>query len=155
MAGSSIRLVPKVRVSTTVERSIAEVWRWYAVEHVRNHPRWDPDMELEQISEGPIGLGTRIRRRNRHFGEPIDGEMEIVEWEPEHVMGARIKDANADTTGRVTFESLGPSTTRLSVEADFPNLDASKVEHLRPLIERSYSNIRQLIESDDGDASHA
>ena len=145
----------RISVSTTVERSIAEVWRWYAVEHVRNHPRWDPDMELEQISEGPIGLGTRIRRRNRHFGEPIEGEMQIVEWEPERVMGARIKDANVDTTGRVTFESLGPSTTRLSVEADYPNLDASKVEHLRPLIERAYSNIRQLIESDDGDASHA
>ena len=74
--------------------------------------------------------------------------MEVVEWEPERVMGARIKDANVDTTGRVTFESLGPSTTRLSVEADYPNLDASKVEQLRPLIERAYSNIRQLIESE-------
>ena len=105
-------------------------------------------MKIEQISEGPIGLGTRIRRRNRHFGEPIEGEMQIIEWEPERVMGAQIKDANVDTAGRVTFESLGPSTTRLSVEADYPNLDASKVEHLRPLIERSYSNIRRLIESD-------
>jgi hypothetical protein len=92
----------KVMVSTDIDRPIADVWRFYAVEHVRNHPRWDPDMELEQISEGPIGLGTRIRRRNRHFGEPIEGEMEIVEWEPERVMGARIHDANADTTGRVT-----------------------------------------------------
>jgi hypothetical protein len=138
----------KITVSTVIDRPLAGVWRWYAIEHVRNHPRWDPDMELEQISEGPIGLGTRIRRRNRHFGEPIEGEMEIVEWEPERVMGARIKDANVDTTGRVTFESLGPSTTRLSVEADYPNLDASKVEHLRPLIERSYSTIRRLVESE-------
>ena len=109
-----------IRVSTVIDRPVAGVWRWYAVEHVRNHPRWDPDMELDQISEGAIGLGTRIRRRNRHFGEPIVGEMEIVEWEPEHVMGARIHDANGDTTGRVTFESLGPSMTRLTIEAGFP-----------------------------------
>ena len=54
----------KIAVSTVINRPVADVWRWYAVEHVRNHPRWDPDMELEQISEGPIG--TRIRRRNRH-----------------------------------------------------------------------------------------
>ena len=74
--------------------------------------------------------------------------MEIVEWEPERVMGARIKDANADTIGRVTFEPLGPSTTRLSVEADYPNLDASKVEQLRPLIEQAYSTIRRLVESE-------
>ena len=138
----------KITVSTVIDRPVAGVWRWYAVEHVRNHPPWDPDMELEQISEGPIGLGTRIRRRNRHFGEPIEGEMEIVEWEPERIMGVRIHDANADTTGRVTFEPLGPSTTRLSLEADFANLDASEVERLRPMIERAYSNIRRLLESE-------
>ena len=138
----------KVEVSTVIDRPVAAVWRWYAVEHVRNHPRWDPDMELEQISDGPIGLGTRIRRRNRHFGEPIDGEMEIVEWQPERVMAARIRDAKADTTGRMTFESLGPSTTRLTVEADYQNLEASKVEQLRSMIERSCSNIRRLVESD-------
>ena len=137
-----------IRVSTVIDRPVAGVWRWYAVEHVRNHPRWDPDMELDQISEGAIGLGTRIRRRNRHFGEPIVGEMEIVEWEPEHVMGARIHDANGDTTGRVTFESLGPSMTRLTIEAGFPNLDASKVEHLRSLIERTAGNVRRLVESE-------
>ena len=105
-------------------------------------------MELEQVSVGPIGLGTRIRRLNRHFGEPIQGEMEIVEWEPERVMGARIKDANVDTTGRVTFESLGPTTTRLSVEADYPNLDPAKVDQLRPLIEGAYSRIRLMVESE-------
>jgi hypothetical protein len=138
----------KITVSTLIDRPVAGVWRWYAVEHVRNHPRWDPDMELEQISDGPIGLGTRIRRRNHHFGEPIEGEMEIVEWKPERAMGAKIHDANADTGGRVTFEALGPSRSRLTIEADFPNLDPSKVDHLRPLIERTASNVRRLVESE-------
>jgi hypothetical protein len=58
----------KITVSTSIDRPVGHVWRWYAVDHVRNHPRWDPEMELEQMSEGPIGLGTRIRRLNRHFG---------------------------------------------------------------------------------------
>jgi hypothetical protein len=138
----------KITVFTDIDRPLADVWQWYAVEHVRNHPRWDPDMELEQISDGPIGLGTRIRRRNRHFGEPIDGEMEVVEWEPERAMGAQIHDANADTRGRVTFEALGPSRTRLTIEADYPNLDPPKVDHLRPLIERTASNVRRLVESE-------
>ena len=137
-----------ITVSTVVERPVAAVWRWYAVEHVRNHPRWDPDMELEQISNRPIGLGTRIRRRNTHFGQPIDGEMEIVEWEPERVMGTRISDANADTMGRATFEPLGPTATRITIEADFPNLDPAKVDQLRPLLERTAANVRRLLEAD-------
>jgi hypothetical protein len=138
----------KIAVSTLIDRPLAGVWRWYAVEHVRNHPRWNPDMELELISDGPIGLGTRIRRRNHHFGEPIEGEMEIVEWEPERAMSVQIHDANADASGRATFEALGPSRTRLTIEADFQNLDASKVDQLRPLIERTASNVRRLVESE-------
>lgn len=138
----------KAIVSTTVDRPVGDVWHWYAVDHVRNHPRWDPEMELEQISEGPVGLGTRIRRRNRHFDEPIEGEMEIVEWEPERVMGARIHDANLDTVGRVTFESLGPSRTRLTIDADFPGMDEAAEAVIRPRMERTARNIRQLMESD-------
>jgi hypothetical protein len=138
----------KITVSTTIARPLADVWRWYAVDHVRNHPRWDPEMELEQLSTGPIGLGTRIRRRNRHFGVPIDGEMEIVEWDPEHVMGAQIHDANLDTAGRVSFERLGETTTRLTIEADFPGMDDGSAQVIRPGMERTARNIRRLMESD-------
>lgn len=138
----------KIVVSTEIDRPVAAVWRWYAVEHVRNHPRWDTEMELEQVSDGPIGLGTVIRRRNRHFGEPIDGEMEIVEWAPERAMAARIRDANTDTIGRVTFEALGPSCTKLTIEAEYAGLDAAKVEQLRPMIERTALNVRRLVETE-------
>src|SRR5918996_1525525 len=56
----------KITVSTDIDRPVAAVWQWYAVEHVRNHPRWDPDMELEQISQGPIGLVTRAQHDAAH-----------------------------------------------------------------------------------------
>jgi hypothetical protein len=138
----------KISVSTTVARPVGEVWRWYAVNHVRNHPRWDPEMELEQISDGPIGLGTLIRRVNRHFDQPIEGEMQIVEWAPEQAMGVQIHDANLETVGRVTFEALGPESTRLSIVADYPDMDDATAERIRPRIERTAANIGQLIESD-------
>jgi hypothetical protein len=137
----------KITVSTTVDRPLRDVWRWYAVDHVRNHPRWDPDMELEQISEGSIGLGTRIRRLNHHFDGPVEGEMQITEWEPERLMGVQIHDANLDTVGRVTFEALGPARTRLLIEADYLGVDAASAERIRPLMERTARNVRQLIES--------
>ena len=142
----------KISVSTTVERSVAAVWQWYAVEHVRNHPRWDPEMELEQISAGPIGLGTKIRRRNRHFDEPVDGEMRIIEWTPEQAMGAEIRDANLTSVGRVTFEAIGPARTRLTIDADFPGMDEATAQRIRPRMDRTARNIRQLIESDDESA---
>jgi hypothetical protein len=137
----------KITVTTIVNRPLRDVWRWYAIDHVRNHPRWDPEMELEQISEGPIGLGTRIRRLNRHFADPIEGEMEVVEWVPEHAMGVQIHDANLETVGRTTFEALGPTSTRLVIDADFPGMDEAAAERIRPRMERTARNVRILIES--------
>lgn len=138
----------RIEVSTTIDRPVAEVWRWCAVEHVRNHPRWDPDMEMEQISEGSIGLGTRIRRRNVRWGEPIEGEMEIVEWEPERAMATRIYDANMDMAGRFTFQQDGPDRTVLVIAADIPDLEESKASHLSAMMQRSADNIKRLAESD-------
>jgi uncharacterized protein YndB with AHSA1/START domain len=138
----------RIEVSTTIDRPVADVWRWYAVEHVRNHPRWDPDMELEQISDGPMGLGTRIRRRNSRWGESVEGEMEVVEWEPERVMAARIRDSNMDMRGRVTFEEDGPDRTLLRIATDIPGLDESKASHLSAMMQRSAENVKSLLESE-------
>jgi hypothetical protein len=61
----------KLEFSQVIDRSPAEVFRFIATEHVRNHPRWDPKMELQQLSDGPIGVGTVIRRRPSHTGTPL------------------------------------------------------------------------------------
>jgi len=138
----------EVEVSTTIERPVADVWRFYAVEHVRNHPRWDPDMELEQISEGPMRLGTKIRRRNVRWGEPVEGEMEVVEWEPERAVAMAIRDANMEMHGRATFEGDGPDRTLLRIATDLPGLDESKAAFIQGLMQRTAGTIKRLVESE-------
>lgn len=54
----------KVQVSQVIDRPVDTVFQFIAHDHLRNHPRWDPDMELEQVTDGPIGVGTVIRRRH-------------------------------------------------------------------------------------------
>ena len=87
-------------VSTIVERSAAVVWDFYAVHHVQNHPRWDPDMALEQVTSGPIGVGTVIRRRYIRFGDAGRGADEIVEFDPPRALGPKIRDGQTEMTGR-------------------------------------------------------
>jgi uncharacterized protein YndB with AHSA1/START domain len=139
----------KIEVSRELDRPVADVWRFYAVEHVRNHPRWDPDMELEQISEGPIGLGTKIRRRNTRWGTPVEGEMEVVEFEPERAFALSIHDANMEMQGRTTFEPREPERTLLTVSVDIPGLDPSAdVDFLTSMMERSLSNVKAMVEAE-------
>src|SRR6266508_6847180 len=104
----------QIEVQEIIDRSPADVFRFIATEHVRNHPRWDPLMELEQVSEGPIGVGTVIRRRHTHSGEPIEGTMEVVEYEPDRVFGMVIHDGPVEMRSRMSFDPEGQESTRLT-----------------------------------------
>ena len=137
-----------VQVSTVVNRPVADVFQFYAYDHVRNHPRWDPDMELEQETDGPIGVGTIIRRRNTHSGTPVEGTMEVVEFEPNRAMGVVIHDGPAETLGRVTFKPEGQRRTTLTINAEFPDMDPMMESRIIGLVERSARNIKHLIESE-------
>ncbi len=112
-------------------------------------PRWHPDLELEQVSAGPIGVGTVIRRRNTMSGTPVEGTMEVVEYEPNQAMGAVIREGPVDVHGRATFEAETESRTRLTISADMPGLDESADRsRITALMERSAQNIKQLVESE-------
>ena len=138
----------KVKVSEVIDRPVAEVFHFYADEHVRNHPRWDPDMQLEQVSAGPIGVGTVIRRRNTHNGTPVEGTMEVVEFEPDRAFGVMIHDGPTETRGRVTFKAESQERTTLTIGAEFADMDESLESWITGLVERSGRNIKQLIESE-------
>ena len=139
-----------MRISATarIARPVADVWLWYAVDHVRNHPRWDPDMQLAQVTPGPIGPGTRIRRRNTRWGAPVDGEMEIQEWVPERVMGAHVRDANIELFGNASFESRSVGETDLTISIDVPGLDEARAEVMRNGLHRTVTNIKSLLEAE-------
>ena len=50
--------------------------------------------------------------------------------------------------GWVRLERLGDSKTRIFLGGEFPGLDDSTAESIRPLMERSATNIKSLTETD-------
>lgn len=137
-----------IEVFSIIDAPIAKVWHFYAVEHVQNHPRWDPDMHLAQISDGPIGVGTLIKRTNTHSGSPVEGTMEVVKFETENEFAVLIHDGPSRTVGRVTFKALNPEQTKLTIIADFEDIDEATADKLRELMKRSPRNIKRLIETE-------
>ena len=138
--------VKTVEYSQVIDRPVSDVFRFMAEQHVQNHPRWDPNIELEQETDGPIGVGTVLRRRNTRYEEPVEGTMEVVEYEPNEVMAVVIKEGGFEMSGRVTFEAVGPSQTRVSRRATVP---ASVDEVLiKSEMERTARIIEDLIEAE-------
>lgn len=134
----------RLELSQVIDRPPAEVFGFIATDHVRNHPRWDPNMHLEQVSPGPLGPGTVIRRRYRMGDREVQGEMEVVEFEPDRVFGLVIRDGPVEMRSRIRFEPQGQAGTRLTatLESDAP------VERMDPgPIQRSLDRMKELIES--------
>lgn len=135
----------RVEVFEVIERSAEVVFRFVAVDHVRNHPRWDPNMSLQQLTPGPLGVGTMIRRRYLHGGQQVEGEMEVVEFDPGRAMSVVIRDGAIPIRSRMSVAEESPDRTRLAVEveAEVP------VERMDPApIQGSLRRIKELIESE-------
>lgn len=138
-----------VEVSAVVERPVEDVFRIHATEHVRNHPRWDPYMQLEQITDGPLGVGTMIKRINSRSGMPVEGTMEVVEFEPNKSIGMIIKDGPVEIRAFAVYEAKGPEQTILTLKTEFTGLDESVDKStLTNQMENAVQNHKRFIESE-------
>lgn len=135
----------KLQLTQVIDRPPAEVFRFIARNHVGNHPRWDPMMELEQLTEGAVGVGTMILRRNTHSGMPVEGMMEVVEFEPDHAFGMVINDGPIQMHSRMTFEPEGMDATRITASLDVPSM-ATQMDP--GPIQESMRRMKELIEAE-------
>ena len=144
LEGSSM----KCEVMTVIDRPVSVVWDFYAVHHVENHPRWDPDIELEDRTGGPVDVGTVIRRRSTRFETPTEGTMEVTEFEPERYMSVTTHDGSMTIHGWARFAAPAHDRTQLTIGGEFPDMDDSMEATIRPLMERSVATMKSLIESE-------
>jgi hypothetical protein len=135
----------KLDLSESINRPPADVFRFVATDHVKNHPRWDPQMSLVQETPGPIGVGTRIRRSRSGGETPVEGEMEITEFEPDRRMGAVIRDGPMELRSLMTVEPEGNAASRLTftIESDDVPLDI-----MEEPVKGSLRRIKEMVESE-------
>ena len=138
----------RIEASAAIERPVPVVWEFYAVNHVENHPRWDPSIELEATSDAPMGVGTVIHRRVTRFEKVTEGTMEVIEFDAETAMRVRTQDGPMAIAGWALFEAVAEGETKLTLGGEIPGIDDSVAEQTRSMMERSATNIKTLIESE-------
>jgi len=78
-AGGEREMV-RIEGEIVIDRPVEEVFDVVADE--RNEPRFNPRMRrAEQISEGPIGVGTRFRAETVSVGRPVEMVIEYTGYE--------------------------------------------------------------------------
>jgi uncharacterized protein YndB with AHSA1/START domain len=135
-----------IEVAEVIEQPVDKVFAFYADDHVKNHPRWDPNIELWLEDEEPIQVGTVIHRRNSRSGKPVEGTMEVTEFERDQAMAVVTHDGPMRVTGRATFDAVGPDTTKLTIRVEFPLEDSMK-SMLSSSMKQSLTNIKSMLET--------
>jgi len=133
----------KLDVSESIERPPADVFRFVATDHVKNHPRWDPQMSLVQETPGPIGVGTRIRRSRAGGETRVEGEMEITEFDPDRTIGGVIRDGPMELRSWMTVEPEGEAGSRLTITVES---DDAPVDMMEEPIKGSLRRIKEMLE---------
>ena len=121
-------------VENTVEiaRTPEEVFAY--LDEVERHPEWQQQLvSARRESEGPVGVGTRVRETRRLGGRVQEGTYEVSEHDPPRLVAFRGVDGPVRAVGRVVLEPLdGGSRSRLTLTLDFEGHGAGRL--LLPLV---------------------
>jgi hypothetical protein len=94
-----------------IHRPVDEVFDFVADE--RNEPRYNPRMvRAEQISPGPIGVGTRFEAETRTMGRSVAMTIEVTAYERPRRLANSTHLANMEIQGTLTFDPV-PEGTRM------------------------------------------
>ncbi|HUO74182.1 MAG TPA: SRPBCC family protein [Solirubrobacteraceae bacterium] len=123
----------------------------------RNEPRYNARMvRAEQMSEGPIGEGTRFHTELRTMGRTMPMAVDFTSYERPSRLASVTRSSMMETEGVLTFEPV-PGGTRMRWSRDVRPCGAMKF--VAPLVgpigrrqEREiWSQLKRLLESGDGD----
>jgi Polyketide cyclase / dehydrase and lipid transport len=79
----------------------------------RNEPRYNPKMRrAEQISDGPIGVGTRFRAETVSMGRAVVMVIEFTGFERPRRIEETVHMSSMDLQGGITFDPV-PEGTRM------------------------------------------
>ena len=94
-----------------IARPVEEVFDFVADE--RNEPRYNPDMlRSEQVSDGPIGPGTRFEAEMRLRGGTTPMSIEYTAYDRPRRIGSTSHLSTMEIHGTLTFEPV-PAGARL------------------------------------------
>jgi uncharacterized protein YndB with AHSA1/START domain len=102
----------RVVESVVIERTPEEVWA--VVADLDTHAEWRPAIvELKQVSEGPLGVGSRIREVLSWRGREIVIDDVVTAYEPPHRLGIHggWKAADFDVDFRLEPHDNGTAVT--------------------------------------------
>jgi uncharacterized membrane protein len=107
----------KIESTAVINRPIEEVFA--VLSNLENNPKWSSAfLEVKRTSEGPIAVGTTWRAVQKAFGQGLESEVEVTEYEPNRMWTQKGKSP-FPVHVQATFESVdGGTRVNLRLEGE-------------------------------------
>jgi uncharacterized membrane protein len=99
----------EIEETVTIEQPIERVWAFVMDES--NDPLWQTTLtDVHRLTDGPVGVGTRVSESRRFLGRTIETVWEMTECEAPHVSSIASVKAPFAWQGTYTLEEAGGGT---------------------------------------------
>lgn len=133
--------IMQIESNITIKRPITKVFDFAS--HPENTKLWQPEViEHQLLTDGPMGLGFKMRHVSTFMGRRISTNLEITEFIPNQKITFHVLSGTLPYTIYYIFDSCGKST-RFTYSAVMPS--KWYLALLQPLIK---SRAKRVIEGD-------
>ena len=102
-------------LGTLIDKPIKDVFAFVA--NPNNMSKWNSAVvSLQQITPGAVGVGTKFKSVGEAMGRRIEGEMQVVVYEPDTKCGFQLQAGPMQMNLTMAFKTVGTGT-KLSLNA--------------------------------------
>jgi len=137
-------------LGTLIDKPVKDVFAF--VTNPANMSKWNSAVvSMEQITPGAVGLGTKFKNVGEMMGRRIEGEMQVVAFEPDSKYGFQMNAGPMQVNVTLSFKTVGTGT-KLSLNAQgnpaglFKLAEGVMQGRVKSMMEENLARLKSVVE---------
>ena len=133
-----------------IDKPVKDVFAF--ITNAANMPKWNAAVvSMEQITPGDVGVGTKFKNVGEMMGRRIEGEMEVIAFEPDTKYGFQMNAGPVQVSITLTFKTVGTGT-KLSLNAQgnpggfFKLAEGVMQGRVKSMMEENLARLKSVLE---------
>jgi carbon monoxide dehydrogenase subunit G len=137
-------------LNALIDRPVKDVFAF--VVNPDNMPKWNSAVvSLQQITPGKIDVGTKFKNVGEALGRRIEGEMQVVAFEPDSKYGFQMNAGPMQVNVLLSFKTVGTGT-KLNLNAQgnpagfFKLAEGVLAGRVKSMMEENLTRLKSVLE---------
>jgi carbon monoxide dehydrogenase subunit G len=140
----------KLDLGTLIDRPVKDVFAFVA--NLNNMSKWNAAVvSLQQLTPGPVGVGTKFKSVGEMMGRRIEGEVQVTAYEPDTRTGFQMQAGPVQVNVTIAFKPVGTGT-KVSLNAQgnpgglFKLAEPVMAGRIKSLMEENLARLKSVLE---------